>query len=168
MSTKTTFKRIALATVAALGFGLLSSVSAGAADVTTGATTGFTTDTDSITVVGSSSPSATFKITMTGPITAGQKLQAGETLTASVTAVPTGVTAAKSACSKRWIRNRFCRCRNCIFRPPNDLTATVVTASTANDKYSATSTDTSGPGAGVTGVLDSTSATGGNGHYSCS
>ncbi len=164
MSTKTTFKRIALVAVAALGFGVLSSVSAGAADVTTGATTGFTTDTTSITVVGATTPSATFKIAMTGPITAGQKLQAGETLTASVTAVPTGVTATKSLALNGGSGTGFVAAGTAFSGTPNDLTATVVTASTANDKYTATSTDTSGPGSGVTGVLDSTSASGGNGH----
>jgi hypothetical protein len=99
MSTKTTFKRIALVTVAALGFGVLSSVTPASA----GVALSFSLNTSSITVVGGSAtdtPSALVRIKVTGDTTGVQNvgsLSAGETITAKVTGVPTGVTAKTSA-----------------------------------------------------------------------
>jgi hypothetical protein len=95
MSTKTTFKRIALVTVAALGFGGLSAtVPASASTVAS-----FSLHTSSITVVGGSgsdTPSALVRIKVTSD-TAGVSnvgaLDANETITATVTGVPTTATA---------------------------------------------------------------------------
>ena len=95
MSTKTTFKRVALVAVAALGFGVLSSV----APASAGVAASFSLSTSSITVVGGSTtdtPSALIRIKVTGNtagVTNVGSLSAGETITAKVTAVPTGVTA---------------------------------------------------------------------------
>jgi len=98
MSTKTTFKRIALVTVAALGFGLLSSVApASAVAVSTGlnAVVG-TNGATSLTVVGSS-PAALIRLDVTSSETTSASvapgLQLGETITASVIGVPTSVSA---------------------------------------------------------------------------
>jgi hypothetical protein len=99
MSTKTTFKRVALVAVAALGFGVLSSVTPASA----GVAASFSLNTSSITVVGGSAtdtPSALVRIKVTGDTTGVQNvgsLSAGETITAKVTGVPTGVTAKTSA-----------------------------------------------------------------------
>jgi hypothetical protein len=97
MSTKTTFKRIALVTVAALGFGVMTSVAPASA-----AATSFSLNTSSITVVGGSAtdtPSAIVRIKVTSD-TAGAAnvgaLAEGESITARVTGVPTNVTATKS------------------------------------------------------------------------
>jgi len=93
MSTKTTFKRVALVTVAALGFGLLTSVSSNAA-----ITSSFALNTTSQTVVGGGgsstpdTPTALIRIDVTSD-TLGAGLGTGETITAAVTAVPTSVTA---------------------------------------------------------------------------
>jgi hypothetical protein len=95
MSTKTTFKRVALVAVAALGFGMLSSVSANAAE-----TTGFTADKASITVIATSGGAvnggATFKITLANAAAGTQILQSGETLSATVVAAPAGTSTAKT------------------------------------------------------------------------
>jgi trimeric autotransporter adhesin len=103
MSTKTTFKRIALVTVAALGFGLLTSVSSNAA-----ITSSFALNTTSMTVVGGGAGGATANETPTALIridvtsdTLGSGLAAGETITAAVTGVPTSVTAGKNLASNR-------------------------------------------------------------------
>ena len=96
MSTKTTFKRIALVAVAALGFGVLTSV----APATAAQTLSFATDKSSITIVKASGDStqtddnAVIAITVTGTDNTG--LQAGETITASVVGVPTAVTTTKT------------------------------------------------------------------------
>jgi hypothetical protein len=95
MSKKTTFKRIALVAVSALGFGLLGTVSpANAAD-----TASFSVPVSSVTVVTSAGTydttnanGAIFKITLRnfGSTKTSQGLQLGETLTATVSGVPTG------------------------------------------------------------------------------
>jgi len=97
MSTKTTFKRVALVTVAALSFGLLTSVTpASAASVSLNAVVGPNGAT-SLTVVGGndSSTGAIIRLDVSAdsatPTTLG--LQDGETITASVIGVPTSVTA---------------------------------------------------------------------------
>jgi hypothetical protein len=96
MSTKTTFKRIALATVAALGFGLLSSVAPASAYAASFSTI------PSLTVVGTSSGAASgygyIPVTLTADGTNGnQKLDANETLTATVIAQPTAVDSSTAA-----------------------------------------------------------------------
>jgi trimeric autotransporter adhesin len=103
MSTKTTFKRIALVTVAALGFGVLTSLSPASA-VLGDATTGFSISKTSVTVVGANTGAAVFRIQLANSNAAAalagvpteQSLQSDETLTVSVVGVPTGVTATKS------------------------------------------------------------------------
>jgi hypothetical protein len=99
MSTKTTFKRIALVTVAALGFGLLSSVTYTASAVSTGlvASVGPNGAT-SLTVVGGTNATtgALIRLDVVSNDTATPGLAAGESITASVTGVPTSVTATKS------------------------------------------------------------------------
>ena len=82
MSTKTTFKRVALATVAALGFGMLSTVPASA-----GTALSFALDKSSITIVGTGAGFGIFGITVTSD-TAGVGLSAGETITATISAGP--------------------------------------------------------------------------------
>ena len=93
MSTKTTFKRVALVAVAALGFGVLSSV----APATAAVATSFSLNTSSETVVSSTgvatdSIGALIRIKVTSDATAGVQnvgsLSAGETITAKVTAAP--------------------------------------------------------------------------------
>ena len=101
MSTKTTFKRIALVTVAALGFGVLSSVApATAADTTASTfTSSLSLNTTSITSVGALDTTgsaekynaAVFKITANGNGGSSAELFADESITASVSAVPTSV-----------------------------------------------------------------------------
>jgi hypothetical protein len=99
MSTKTTFKRVALVTVAALGFGLLSSVTpASAAPSTAMAVAVGPNGATSLTVVTASGvPKALVRIDITAADTATagtpKGLQLGETITATVTGVPTAVTA---------------------------------------------------------------------------
>jgi hypothetical protein len=87
MSTKTTFKRIALVAVAALGLGVLSSVAPASATAVS-----MTLDNSSITVVSTSatdSPVAVFGITVTNTETGtGAGLSAGESITASVVSGP--------------------------------------------------------------------------------
>jgi hypothetical protein len=99
MSTKTTFKRVALVTVAALGFGLLSSVTPASAATSTGlvASVGPNGQT-SLTVVGGtdSTTAALVRLDVTvdsATSATGHGLQAGESITATVTGVPTSVTA---------------------------------------------------------------------------
>ena len=82
MSTKTTFKRVALVAVAALGFGTVSAISpANAVGVS------FTTNASSYTSVGTS-PQITVAITLTADT--GVALAGGESLTVSTVGVPTG------------------------------------------------------------------------------
>jgi trimeric autotransporter adhesin len=92
MSTKTTFKRVALVTVAALGFGLLSSVTPASA-VATGlvAAVGPNGQT-SLTVVGGDSTTATalirLDVTASETVTTGGGLGVSETITGSVSIAP--------------------------------------------------------------------------------
>ena len=99
MSTKTTFKRIALVTVAALGFGLLSSVTYTASAVSTGlvASVGPNGQT-SVTVVGGTNATTgvLIRLDVTNNDTATPGLGLGESITASVTGVPTTVNASKT------------------------------------------------------------------------
>ena len=87
MSTKTTFKRIALVAVAALGLGVLSSVAPASATAVS-----MTLDNSSITVVQQSatdSPVAVFAITVTNTDTnTGAGLSAGESITATISGGP--------------------------------------------------------------------------------
>ncbi len=97
MSTKTTFKRIALVTVAALGFGVLTSVVPAQAAVATtlNAAVGPNGAT-SLTVVGSSDTTAVgalIRLDVTGDESSTPGLSAGDTVVGSVTAVPTTVLA---------------------------------------------------------------------------
>jgi hypothetical protein len=92
MSTKTTFKRIALVAVAALGLGTLSVMPASGATVTPTATTGFSLNTTSITnIVGSTvdgSKYGVFEVSLTSNAGIAAPLNAGETLTATVISNP--------------------------------------------------------------------------------
>ena len=97
MSTKTTFKRVALVTVAALGFGVLTSVTPATAAVTS-----FALNTSSETVVADNttdSVGALIRIKVTGDtaLTRMNALSTGETITAKVTAGPAIRTAATSS-----------------------------------------------------------------------
>jgi hypothetical protein len=98
MSTKTTFKRVALVTVAALGFGVLTSVAPASAVATS-----FSLNTTSQTIVANNttdSVGALIRIKVTSD-TAGtlnsSAFAAGETLTAKVTAGPAIRTGATSS-----------------------------------------------------------------------
>jgi hypothetical protein len=98
MSTKTTFKRVALVTVAALGFGVLTTITPASAAVTS-----FALNTSSQTVVANNttdSVGALIRIKVTGDTaltTRMNGLLAGETLTAKVTGGPAIRTAATSS-----------------------------------------------------------------------
>jgi len=92
MSTKTTFKRIALVTVAALGFGVLTSVAPASATNASFSTI------PSLTVVGASAGYGYIPVTLTGTGTTGnKKLTENESITATVTAWPTGVDSTTAA-----------------------------------------------------------------------
>ena len=87
MSTKTTFKRVALVTVAALGFGVLSSVAPATAQF--GSTAGaIALDNTSLTVVQNTQNIGVIRITLTDLLGAVDTLDATETITAVVTGVP--------------------------------------------------------------------------------
>jgi hypothetical protein len=93
MSTKTTFKRIALVAVAALGLGTLSVMPASGAAVTPTATTGFSLNTTSITLIDTASASdatvyGVFEVTLASNAGISAPLNAGETLTATVISSP--------------------------------------------------------------------------------
>ena len=93
MSTKTTFKRVALVTVAALGFGMLSTVASTAAAVTVGATTGVSTDVSSVTLLAAGATPATseygvFEVSLANASGYAAPLQTGESMTATVIATP--------------------------------------------------------------------------------
>ena len=98
MSTKTTFKRIALVTVAALGFGTLATVVPAQAAVSTtlNAVVGANGAT-SLTVIGADSATigalVRLDVTNDETTTGGYGLRQGETITATVVGVPTSVTA---------------------------------------------------------------------------
>jgi hypothetical protein len=104
MSTKTTFKRIALVAVASLGFGVLTSVApAGAADATESTfTSSLSFNTTSITAVGAldatteTKNAAVFRITAIGNGGSSSKLKATESITAEVSAVPTNIDSTKT------------------------------------------------------------------------
>ena len=97
MSTKTTFKRVALVTVGALGFGMLSVVAPATAAIATGlvVSAGPNTTTNSVTVVGAAGASAgvLVRLDVTSNDTSTAGLSANESITASITGVPTSVTA---------------------------------------------------------------------------
>jgi len=100
MSTKTTFKRVALVTVAALGFGLLSSVAPASALTSTALTASVGPNGQtSLTVVGGSESTTAALVKLDVTVDSGTAgasgvgLQAGETITATVVGVPTSVTA---------------------------------------------------------------------------
>ena len=97
MSTKTTFKRIALVTVAALGFGLLSSVTPASAVTSTGlAAVVGPNGATSVTVVGGDTTTTGVLVRLdvtSDSTTTTFGLQPGESITASVVGVPTSVTA---------------------------------------------------------------------------
>jgi hypothetical protein len=87
MSTKTTFKRIALVTVAALGFGVLSSVAPATAQF--GSSAGaIALDNTSLTVVQNTQNIGVVRITLTDLLGAVDTLDATETITAAVIGVP--------------------------------------------------------------------------------
>jgi hypothetical protein len=87
MSTKTTFKRVALVTVAALGFGVLSSVAPATAQY--GSTAGaIVLDNTSLTVVQNTQNIGVIRITLTDLLGAVDTLDATETITATVIGVP--------------------------------------------------------------------------------
>ena len=89
MSTKTTFKRIALVTVAALGFGMVSTVAANAAngDVTMVTLNSFTNA--STTIAGRVNNQVTIPVTATGSAAAtGANLFIGLTVAAAITEQP--------------------------------------------------------------------------------
>jgi hypothetical protein len=94
MSTKTTFKRIALVAVAALGLGMMSAVPSGAAVVAAGATSGMSTDVSSITLIAADgvTPATTeygvFEVSLANSSGIASPLTAGESLTATVIASP--------------------------------------------------------------------------------
>ena len=135
MSTKTTFKRIALVAVAALGTGVLTSVApANAVD-----TTGFTLSKSSVTVVGANTGAAVFRIQLS-QITAAtaQTLQSDETLTVAIVGVPTGVTGTKTVATSGVLGT--------------DLILTEGYVATAGNPYSAFTS--SGAGATVTTADD--------------
>jgi hypothetical protein len=94
MSTKTTFKRVALVAVAALGLGVLTSVAPAFAAAKT-----FTLDTTSVTVVGTAaSGTALFKVTVKddSATTLNTALASDETITATIVGVPAGTGTAKT------------------------------------------------------------------------
>jgi hypothetical protein len=95
MSTKTTFKRIALVAVAALGFGVLPAVTANADQALSIALS----DT-SITLVGTDTPTALVAVTVTSD-SATVGLSGTEQIKFSVTKVPTTVTATKTLAANR-------------------------------------------------------------------
>jgi trimeric autotransporter adhesin len=98
MSTKTTFKRVALVTVAALGFGSLSIV---AAPMASAATSSISLNTTSLTVVGgtnaSDTPSALIRINTTSDTAGTYGLTGNEKILVSIVGVPTSASAKTSA-----------------------------------------------------------------------
>jgi hypothetical protein len=137
MSTKTTFKRIALVAVAALGTGVLTSV----APANAAPTTGFSLSKSSITVVGADTGAAVFRIQLSQAATAtAQELESDETLTVAIVGVPTGVTATKTVATNGAIGH--------------DLIVTEGTVAVAGNPYSTfTSANTGGSGTATDGVI---------------
>jgi len=99
MSTKTTIKRVALVTVAALGFGGLSIVAAPMASAA--ATSSISLNTSSLTVVGgtaaSDTPSALIRINTTSDTAGTYGLTGNEKILVSIVGVPTSASAKTSA-----------------------------------------------------------------------
>ena len=96
MSTKTTFKRVALVTVAALGFGMLVATPSQAVSTYTASATLSTT---SLTVVGctaSASGAGRFYVDMTDDAGDDHALFTNESITVSVFAKPTSLTATET------------------------------------------------------------------------
>jgi len=96
MSTKTTFKRVALVTVAALGFGVLSTVVPAQAAVGTALTVAVGPNgATSLTVVGgeTNTTGALIRFDVTNDETSTAGLGSGDTIIGSVTAVPSLVVA---------------------------------------------------------------------------
>jgi hypothetical protein len=94
MSTKTTFKRIALVAVAALGLGMMTAVPSSAAAVVQGATTGLSTDTSSITLISSAGTGVNvtaygvFEVSLDNAAGIAGPLAPTESLTATVISNP--------------------------------------------------------------------------------
>jgi hypothetical protein len=92
MSTKTTFKRVALVAVAALGLGMMSAVPSSAAAVVQGATASLAVDTSSITLIAAGAPTnseyAVFEVSLTNSAGIAGPLAATESLTATVISNP--------------------------------------------------------------------------------
>jgi hypothetical protein len=137
MSTKTTFKRVALVAVASMGFGVLTSVTpASAAD------SGFSVGYTSLTVVANASVGTNYAflpVNVTNSDGAPAALQSTESITATVTAWPTAVDSTTAS---------------------TDLTLTVFKRDTAsNNVFAAVSTGTTvGSGAGAARVGSSSAA----------
>jgi trimeric autotransporter adhesin len=94
MSTKTTFKRIALVAVAAMGFGVLTSVTPASANTDSGFSVGYT----SLTVVGAANAGTAFlPVNITAPTGGPAGLQATESITAQVIAWPTAIDSTTAA-----------------------------------------------------------------------
>ena len=123
MSTKTTFKRIALVAVAALGFGTVSAISpAQAVGVS------FTTNATSYTSVGTSNPQITVAITLTADT--GVALASGESLTVSTVGVPTGTSGTAKTIAANAASGTG-RAAGNLATVPNDLTFTEVKQSSS-------------------------------------
>jgi hypothetical protein len=99
MSTKTTFKRIALVAVAALGFGVLASVAPASAADTDTATSSFALNASSFTVVGGGSGDyAVIEVTAKGNSTGlDHSLASTESIALTTTAWPTTIDSATAA-----------------------------------------------------------------------
>ncbi len=104
MSRKTTFKRVALVVVSALGFGMVGAITPAQA----AATASFSIPVTSVTVVvpssgydSSTASGAIFKVVLRneGATKTSQSLESGETLTATVVGVPVGTGTAKTLSS---------------------------------------------------------------------
>jgi len=100
MSTKTTLKRIALVAVSALGFGLVSSVTAIADGYTSGTTLSSPSGYTVVGTAGNDTNSVYFYVdttNLTGTTSTAAPLEANETLTVSVVGVPGAKTTAPSS-----------------------------------------------------------------------
>jgi len=155
MSTKTTFKRIALVAVAALGLGVLTSVNPASATTTTG----FSLNTSSMTLVDTSGSNAgyvVYEVTLSDLAGASTPLQSTESLLAEVvsTTVPKAVdtTTATSDIILAWGNNTY-----------NSVTGASAASATAGAKTFASTTasdyenlNVATRGASSTSVADST------------
>jgi len=131
MSTKTTFKRIALVAVASMGFGVLTSVAPAFAT-----TTGFALSKSSITVVGANTGAAVFRIQLSqATADTAQELQSDETLTVAIVGVPTTVDSTKTVATNGALGT--------------DLILTEGTVGTAGQPYSTWTANSSGATDGV-------------------